>query len=106
MIIFFLFFFEKKQKQSIITSFMTTFALNMKPTIIEDEIWIRAIWKSAISEQSEDFENLINAARKAVEHGYLVYILPNPKGIRTADFIFERKGVYKIKEPHEVTLCS
>jgi hypothetical protein len=22
-----------------------------------------------------------------------VYILPNPKGIRTADFIFERKGV-------------
>jgi hypothetical protein len=22
-----------------------------------------------------------------------VYVLPNPKGIRTADFIFERKGV-------------
>ena len=61
---------------------------------------------SAISEQSEDFDNQINAARKAVEHGYRVYILPNPKGIRTADFIFERKGVYKIKEPHEVTLCS
>ncbi len=39
MIIFFLFFFEKKQKQSIITSFMTTFALNMKPTIIEDKIF-------------------------------------------------------------------
>ena len=51
---------------------------------------------SAISEQSEDFDNLINAARKAVEHGYRVYILPNPKGIRTADFIFERKGVYKM----------
>ena len=32
----------------------------------------------------------------AVEHGYRVYILPNPKGIRTADFIFERKGVYKM----------
>ena len=51
---------------------------------------------SAISEQSDDFDNLINAARKAVEHGYRVYILPNPKGIRTADFIFERKGVYKM----------
>ena len=36
------------------------------------------------------------AARKAVEHGYRVFILPNPKDIRTADFIFERKGVYKM----------
>ena len=47
-------------------------------------------------ENSEDYENLLNAARKAVEHGYRVFILPNPKGIRTADFIFERKGVYKM----------
>lgn len=31
-----------------------------------------------------------------MEHGYRVYILPNPRGIRTADFIFERKGVYKM----------
>ena len=30
------------------------------------------------------------------EHGYRVFILPNPKGFRTADFIFERKGVYKM----------
>ena len=51
---------------------------------------------SAISEQSDDFDNLINAARKAVEHGYRVYILPNPKGIRPADYIFERKGVFKM----------
>ena len=51
---------------------------------------------SAISEQSGDFDNLMNAARKAVEHGYCVYILPNPQGIRTADFIFERKGIYKM----------
>ena len=28
--------------------------------------------------------------------GGRVFILPNPKGIRTADFIFERKGVYKM----------
>ncbi len=44
----------------------------------------------------DDYENLLNAARKAVEHGYRVFILPNPKGIRTADFVFERKGVYKM----------
>ena len=47
--------------------------------------------------------NLINAARKAVEHGYRVYILPNPKGIRTADFIFERKGVYKMFDLKTIT---
>lgn len=46
--------------------------------------------------QGDDFENLLNAARKAVEHGYRVFILPNPKGIRTADYIFERKGVYRL----------
>ena len=58
---------------------------------------------SAISEQSDDFDNLINAARKAVEHGYRVYMLPNPKGIRTADFIFERKGVYKMFDLKSIT---
>ena len=46
--------------------------------------------------KEDDYDNLLNAARKAVEHGYKVYILPNPKGFRTADFIFERKGVYKM----------
>ena len=47
-------------------------------------------------ENSEDYDNLLNAARKAVEMGCCVYILPNPKGIRTADFIFERKGIYRL----------
>lgn len=58
---------------------------------------------SAISEQSDDFDNLINAAHKAVEHGYRVYILPNPKSCRTADFIFEKKGIlglYDLKTVH------
>ena len=32
-------------------------------------------------ERSEDFPNLLEAARKAVGLGYKVYILPNPKGI-------------------------
>ena len=58
---------------------------------------------SAISEQSDDFDNLINAARKAVAHGYRVYILPNPQGIRTADYIFERKGVYKMFDLKTIT---
>ena len=48
------------------------------------------------STKEDDYENLLNAARKAVVHGYKVFILPNPKGIRTADFIFERKGVYRL----------
>jgi len=47
-------------------------------------------------ELNEDYDNLIAAARKAVELGYKVYILPNPKGIRTADFIFEQHGIYKM----------
>ena len=54
-------------------------------------------------ESGEDYENLLNAARKAVEHGYRVFILPNPKGIRTADFIFERKGVYKMFDLKTIT---
>ena len=47
-------------------------------------------------EGSDDYDSLLDAARKAVEHGYRVFILPNPKGFRTADFIFDRKGVYKM----------
>ena len=54
-------------------------------------------------EHSEDYVSLINAARKAVEHGYRVFVLPNPKGIRTADYIFERKGVYKIFDLKTIT---
>ena len=61
-------------------------------TPVKDEIDIF----STGGESCEDYENLLNAARKAVEHGYRVFILPNPKDIRTADFIFERRGVYKL----------
>ena len=46
---------------------------------------------SAISEVDEDYIPLLNAARRAVSHGYSVYIMPNPKAIRTADLIFERR---------------
>ncbi|SDO45840.1 hypothetical protein SAMN04487900_1211 [Prevotella communis] len=58
---------------------------------------------SAIGEESSDYDNLIKAARKLSNHGYRVYILPNPKGIRTADFIFERKGVFKLFDLKSIT---
>ena len=58
---------------------------------------------SAIGEESSDYDNLIKAARKLANHGYRVYILPNPKGIRTADYIFERKGVYKLFDLKSIT---
>ena len=46
--------------------------------------------------KGDDYERLLAAARKGVEHGYRVFILPNPKQFRTADFIFEQNGIYKI----------
>ena len=51
---------------------------------------------SAIGDQSEDYDNLLRAARRAVGHGYRVFLLPNPKGIRTADLILERKGIFRL----------
>ena len=45
-------------------------------------------------EQDQDYSSLIDAARKAVDQGYSVYLLPNPRNCRTADFIFEKKGIY------------
>ena len=45
-------------------------------------------------EQDNDYAPLIEAARKAVERGYTVYLLPNPRNCRTADFIFEKKGSF------------
>lgn len=42
-----------------------------------------------------DWKNLVNAAEKAVKDGYTVFILPNPKGSRTPDFILVKKGIYR-----------
>ena len=58
---------------------------------------------TAGGEGGEDYANLIAAAQKAVAHGYRVFVLPNPKGKRTADFILERKGVYKMFELKSIT---
>ena len=61
-----------------------------KPLDGENDIFISG------GEKAEDYANLLSAARKALGYGYRVFILPNPKNIRTADFIFERKGVYRL----------
>ena len=47
-------------------------------------------------EKDPDYPSLLMAARKAVEHGYRVFILPNPHGKKTPDYILERRGVYKL----------
>lgn len=59
---------------------------------IEDETDIYSVG----GEQSDDYQNLLVAARKAVEFGYRVFMLPNPRQTRTADFIFEKKGIYRL----------
>lgn len=53
---------------------------------------------SALVLEFPDFDQLLDAARKAVSFGYTVYILPNPKGTKSADFIFKRKGIYHLYE--------
>ena len=47
-------------------------------------------------QQGDDYDNLLQAARRAVDFGYRVYLLPNPTEIRTPDFILEKKGVYRV----------
>ena len=49
-------------------------------------------------EGGDDYGNLLNAARKAVAHGYKVYIIPNPTLTNSPDFIFESKGVFRLIE--------
>ena len=45
-----------------------------------------------------DYDNLMNAARKAKAFGFTVYILPNPKTVSSADFIFKYRNSYKLYE--------
>lgn len=47
-------------------------------------------------ENDQDYQNLLTAARKAVEFGYKVYILPNPRETRTPDFILIRKKSFRV----------
>lgn len=51
---------------------------------------------SLANPKDEDYLFLLDAARKAASLGYSVYILPNPKNIRTADFILVQRNIYKM----------
>ena len=68
-------------------------------TLVKNEIDIY----STGGEHGDDYDNILNAARKAVEHGYRVFILPNPKNTRTPDFIFEKRGNYKTFDLKTIT---
>ena len=48
--------------------------------------------------KNDDFQNQLVAARKAVEFGYKVYILPTPRKTqsRTPDFILEKKNTFRV----------
>ena len=58
---------------------------------------------AADASHRDDMPALLDAARKAVAHGNKVYILPNPQGIRTADFIFENRGIFKMYDLKTIT---
>ena len=58
---------------------------------------------AAAGNHRNDYPLILEAARKAVAHGNKVYILPNPQGIKTADFIFENKGVLKMYDLKTIT---
>ena len=55
---------------------------------VKDVFWVE-------NTKDEDLPRLIEAAKKAVEFGNTVYIMPNPSTTRSMDFIFVRKGIYK-----------
>ena len=85
-----LFIFVNVYIESTVTTAHNSTCTIKYPFTCESNIYITGVKKD------HDYDDLLNAARKAVEHGYTVYILPNPKDIRSADFIFVRKGVYKM----------
>ena len=68
-----------------------------KPVLCEKNIF------AADASHRDDMPALLDAARKAVAHGNKVYILPNPQGIRTADFIFENRGIFKMYDLKTIT---
>ena len=57
-------------------------------------------------ESEEDYNYLLEAAHKAVEHGNKVYILPNPRSIRTADNKKATRGQLFINGVVSVKPCS
>lgn len=82
----------RNQKGKAFWQLLKSITLQHEFTLIENGIY------SAIGSENPDWDHLLDAARKAVNFGYTVYILPNPRGSKTADLIFERKGIYRLYE--------
>ena len=58
---------------------------------------------SALGRDNADYDNLLAASRKMIKRGYVVFILPNPERIPSADLILVRKGVYKMYDVKTIT---
>lgn len=58
---------------------------------------------SAVGKEDKDYRNLMAGAKKASNAGYKVYVLPNPKGVKSADYIFDRNGVVKMYDLKTIT---
>ena len=63
---------------------------------LEDGIWI--VGTKEEREKDQDWGNLHSCAQKAVLHGYEVFMLPNPRKTKSADYIMVRKGLYKLAD--------
>lgn len=48
--------------------------------------------------KDKDFDSLYLCAQKAVERGYQVFMMPNPRKTKSADYILVRKGLYKLAD--------
>ena len=81
---------ETSGKEYLNTLITITQSKEFKPhEDIKNVYWMGHVKKDA------DLPRILDAAKKCVLRGYTVYILPNPTGIRTADLILVRKGIYK-----------
>lgn len=58
---------------------------------------------SAAGNTDPDYIRLLDAARKATELSFQVFILPNPKGFKSADMILVRKGFYRMYDVKTIT---
>ena len=62
----------------------------------EDGVWI--VGTREEREKDQDWSSLLSCARKAVSHGYEIFMLPNPRKTKSADYIMVRKGLYKLAD--------
>lgn len=63
---------------------------------------VRKVW-SAIGEDSPDYGNLFSAAGKLANHGFEVFILPNPKSTKSGDYILKRQNFVRAFDLKTIT---